>query len=208
MDKLSASKAQYNNCFVLGGKSKNQDGKPVKVPMCIDKHGYVEKLWGGKAGPLCGLYALTYEQARRTLNAYLKGGKRVKGDESLRVSLHLDNAMYGDLHIFVIDFDSFLDELDLLPRMNDAQKEVFEHLKDISPDCTRGAWFSVGLDIWHVFGDDLGGDVFRYWSEPGESFNPQGCAVTWGNIMERGPDSHLNNRQWDAILHENIPSAF
>lgn len=79
MDKLSASKTQYNNCFVLGGKSKNEDGKLVKVPMFIDKHGYVEKLWGGKAGPLRGLYALTYEQARRTLNTYLEGGKRVKG---------------------------------------------------------------------------------------------------------------------------------
>ena len=340
MADLVASKAQYNNCFVLGGKSKNENGKPVKVPMFIDKHGYVEKLWGGKTGPLRGLYALTYEQARRTLNAYVKGGKRVKGDESLRVSLYLDNAMYGNLHIFVIDFDNFdeqsdffqsaknladkvtrsqgggfhmfygidknaatqlfdsinllasnnadsyisytgaetldkankvdlfcdarrfiyeweewdnaagltdktqglyelirdnfalkrpmdvgqhktrhraasgaalreeLDELDLLPRMNDAQKEIFEHLKGISSDCTRGEWFSIGLDIWQVFGDDLGGDVFRYWSEPGESFNPQGCAVTWGNIMERGPDSHLNNRQWDAILHENMTSAF
>ena len=340
MVELSAKNAQYNNCFVLGGKSKNEDGKPVKVPMFIDKHGYVEKLWGGKAGPLCGFYALTYEQARRTLNAYLSGNKRVRGDESLRVSLYLDNAMYGNLHVFVIDFDSFdeqsgffirakeladkvtrsqgggyhmfygidkntatplfdsinllasgnaksyvsstgnvtldgtnkvdlfcdarhfiyeweewdnaagltdrtqglyelikdnfalkrpmdagqhrtrhraasgaalwdgLDELDLLPRMNGAQKEVFEQLKDISPDCTRGEWFSIGLDIWHVFGDDLGGDVFRYWSEPGQSFNPQGCAVTWENIMERGPDTHLNNRQWDAILHENVPSAF
>lgn len=340
MDELSANKAQYNNCFVLGGKSKSEDGKPVKVPMFIDKGGEPAKLWGGKAGPLCGLYALTYEQARRTLNAYLNGNKRVKGDESLRVSLYLDNAMYGNLHVFVIDFDSFdeqsgffqsaknladkvtrsqgggyhmfygidknaatplfdsinllasgnaksyvsttgnitldgankvdlfcdarhfmyeweewdnaagltdrtqglyellrdnfalkrpmdvgqrkarhraasgaalrdeLDELDLLPRMSEAQKAVFENLKTISPDCTRGEWFSVGLNIWHVFGDDLGGDVFRYWSEPGESFNPQGCAVTWGNIMERGPDSHLNNRQWDAILHENIPSAF
>lgn len=340
MEELSAQNAQYNNCFVLGGKSKNEDGKPVKVPMFIDKHGYVEKLWGGKAGPLHGLYALTYEQARRTLNAYLKGRKRVRGDESLRVSLYLDNAMYGNLHVLVIDFDSFdensgfftrakeladkvtrsqgggyhmfygidkntatplfdsinllasgnaksfvsstgnitldgankvdffcdarhfiyewepwdnaagltdrtrglyelirdnfalkrpmdvgqhrtrhrtasgaalrdeLDELDLLPRMNAAQKEVFEHLKDISPDCTRGEWFSIGLDIWHVFGDDLGGDVFRYWSEPGESFNPQGCAVTWENIMERGPDTHLNSRQWDAILHENVKSAF
>ena len=340
MVELSAKNVQYNNCFVLGGKSKNEDGKPVKVPMFIDKHGYVEKLWGGKAGPLCGLYALTYEQARRTLNAYLNGGKRVRGDESLRVSLYLDNAMYGNLHIFVIDFDSFdensgfftrakeladkvtlsqgggyhmfygidkntatplfdsinllasgnaksfvsstgnitldgankvdlfcdarhfiyewepwdnaagltdrtqglyelirdnfalkrpmdvgqhrtrhraasgaalrdeLAELDLLPRMNDAQKEIFECLKDISPDCTPEKWFSIGLDIWHVFGDDLGGDVFIYWSEPGESFNPQGCAVTWENIMERGPDTHLNNRQWDAILHEHIPSAF
>ena len=270
----------------------------------------------------------------------MKGRKRVRGDESLRVSLYLDNAMYGNLHVFVIDFDSFyensgfftrakeladkvtrsqgggyhmfygidkntatplfdsinllasgnaksfvsstgnitldgankvdffcdarhfiyewepwdnaagltdrtqglyelirdnfalkrpmdvgqhrtrhraasgaalrdeLDELDLLPRMNAAQKEIFECLKDISPDCTPEKWFSIGLDIWHVFGDDLGGDVFTYWSEPGESFNPQGCAVTWGNVMECGPDRHLNNRQWDAILHENVKSAF
>ena len=340
MDELSVNKAQYNNCFVLGGKSKNEDGKPVKVPMFIDKGGEPARLWGGKAGPLCGLYALTYEQARRTLNAYLNGNKRVKGDESLRVSLYLDNAMYGNLHVFVIDFDSFdeqsgffqsaknladkvtrsqgggyhmfygidknaatplfdsinllasgnaksyvsstgnitldgankvdlfcdarhfmyeweewdnaagltdrtqglyellrdnfalkrpmdvgqhrtrhraaseavlrdeLDELDLLPRMSEAQKAVFENLKTISPDCTRGEWFSVGLNIWHVFGDDLGGDVFHYWSEPGQSFNPQGCAVTWENIMERGPETRLNSRQWDAILHENIPSAF
>lgn len=341
MDKLSASKAQYNNCFVLGGKSKNEVGKPVKVPMFIDKHGYVEKLWGGKAGPLRGLYALTYEQARRTLNTYLNGTKRVKGDESLRVSLYLDNAMYDDLHVFVIDFDSFdensgffqraksladkvtrsqgggyhmfygidkntatplfdsinllasshaqgyicntgavtldnankvdffcdvrhlmyeweewdnaagltdrtqglyelirdnftlkrpmdvgqrgtrrraadsrgavlgeWDEQDLLPRMNAAQKEVFADLKTISSDCTRGEWFSIGLNIWHVFGDDLGGDVFRFWSEPGHSFNPQGCSVTWDNICERGPETKLCNRQWEAILHEAVVSAF
>ena len=341
MDKLSASKAQYNNCFVLGGKSKNEVGKPVKVPMFIDKHGHVEKLWGGKAGPLRGLYALTYEQARRTLNTYLNGTKRVKGDESLRISLYLDNAMYGNLHIFVIDFDSFdeksdffqnakkladkvtrsqgggyhmfygidkatatplfdsigllasnnadsyiwhtgavtldgtnkvdlfcdarsfiyeweewdnstgltdrtqslfellrdnfvlkrpmggsqhgtrrkaadgrvvvldeKDELELLPRMNDAQREIFDDLKTISSDCTRGEWFSIGLNIWHVFGDDLGGDVFRFWSEPGHSFNPQGCSVTWDNICERGPETKLCNRQWEAILHEAVVSAF
>ena len=340
MNEVSANKAQYNNCFVLGGKSKNKDGKPVKVPMFIDKSGEPAKLRGGKAGPLCGLYALTYEQARRTLNAYLNGGKRVKGDESLRVSLYLDNAMCGNLHVFVIDFDSFdeqsgffqsakkladkvtrsqgggfhmyygidkdvatplfdsinllasgnassyichtgavtldgankvdlfcdarhfiyeweewdnaagltdrtqglyellrdnfalkrpmdvgqhrtrhraasgvalrdeLDELDLLPHMSEAQKAIFENLKTISPDCTRSEWFSVGLNIWHVFGDDLGGDVFRFWSEPGQSFNPQGCAVTWDNICDRGPEAKLCNRQWDAILHENLPSAF
>lgn len=126
MADLVASKAQYNNCFVLGGKSKNEDGKPIKVPMFIDKHGYVEKLWGGKAGPLCGLYALTYEQARRTLNTYLKGGKRVKGDESLRVSLYLDNAMYGNLHIFVIDFDNF-----------DEQSDFFQSAKNLADKVTR-----------------------------------------------------------------------
>ena len=101
-----------------------------------------------------------------------------------------------------------MDELDLLPRMSDVQKEVFADLKTISSDCTRGEWFSIGLNIWHVFGDNLGGDVFRFWSEPGHSFNPQGCSVTWDNICDRGPETKLCNRRWDAILHENVPSAF
>ena len=92
--------------------------------------------------------------------------------------------------------------------MSDVQKEVFADLKTISSDCTRGEWFSIGLNIWHVFGDNLGGDVFRFWSEPGHSFNPQGCSVTWDNICERGPETKLCNRQWEAILHENTPSAF
>ena len=286
-------------------------------------------------------YALSYERATQILERYLNGNKRVRGDESLRVSLYLDNAMCGNLHIFVIDFDRFdenssffqsaknladkvtrsqgggyhmfygidknaaaplfdsinllaskaatsfvcstgnttldgankvdffcdarhfiyeweewdntagltdktqslyelirdnfsmkrpmdvgghgtrsragsnravlldeMDELDLLPRMSDVQKEVFADLKTISSDCTRGEWFSIGLNIWHVFGDNLGGDVFRFWSEPGHSFNPQGCSVTWDNICERGPETKLCNRQWEAILHENTPSAF
>jgi hypothetical protein len=100
------------------------------------------------------------------------------------------------------------DELELLPRINGAQKEIFDDLKTISSDCTRGEWFSIGLNIWHVFGDDLGGGVFRLWSEPGQSFNPQGCSVTWDNICDRGPETKLCNRRWDAILHENTSSAF
>lgn len=100
------------------------------------------------------------------------------------------------------------DENALLEHMNSAQREIFDDLKTISPDCTRQEWFCIGLNIWHVYGDDLGGDVFRFWSEPGHSYVPQGCAVTWENIIDRGPDTHLNNRRWDAILHENVPSAF
>ena len=341
MTNLIASNTQYNNCFTLGAKSKNENGAPVKVPVFIDRDGCPMKLWGGKEGSLSRSYELSYKQACRTLNTYLNG-KRANGDNgSLRVSLYLDNAMCGNLHIFVIDFDRFdensgffqsaksladkvtrsqgggwhmyygidkdvatplfdsinllasgnassyichtgavtldgankvelfcdarhfiyeweewdntvgltdrtqslfellqdnftfkrpmeagqhgtrrraadsgavvldeKDELELLPRMNDAQREIFDDLKTISSDCTRGEWFSIGLNIWHVFGDDLGGGVFRLWSEPGQSFNPQGCSVTWENIMERGLDTHLNNRRWDAILHENLPSAF
>ena len=71
----------------------------------------------------------------------------------------------------------------LLDHMNNAQREIFDDLKTLSPDCTREEWFSIGLNIWYVFGDDLGGDVFRFWSEPGHSYVPQGCAVTWENII-------------------------
>ena len=329
----------YNNCFTLGGKSKNENGGTIKVPMFIDSNGYPAKLWGGKGGVLSRYYALSYDRAKRILERYLSGNKRVRGDESLRISLYLDNAMYGDLHIFVIDFDRFdensgffqsaknladkvtrsqgggyhmfyginreaaeplfdginllaskaaksfvcstgnvtLDgtnkvdvfcdarhfiyewaewdnsagltdktqqlymlikdnfsltrpiesynteykavshapvlfqpkgENALLEHMNGAQREIFDDLKTFSPDCPRNEWFSIGLDIWHVFGDDLGGDVFRLWSEPGHSYVPQGCAVTWENIIARGPETHLNNRAWDAILHENVKSAF
>ena len=334
--------ASYNNCFILGSKIWNPEKKRlIKVPMYIDPKGWVKKLYGGKDGELRKFYELSYEEAAQAFSDYFAGRKRNGGAKNLRVSLYLDNAMYGNLHVFVIDFDKFdenstffigakgladkvtrsqgggyhmfygidkkaatplfdsinllasnhaqgyicntgavtldnankvdffcdvrhlmyeweewdnaagltdrtqglyellrdnfslkrpmdagqhgtrrraadsrgavlgeWDEQDLLPRMNAAQKEVFADLKTISSDCTRGEWFSIGLNIWHVFGDDLGGDVFHYWSEPGQSFNPQGCAVTWENIMERGPETRLNSRQWDAILHENIPSAF
>lgn len=118
-------KTQYNNCFVLGGKSKN-NGKPIKVPMFIDKDGYPAKLWGGKNGTLRRFYEMSYEQASRTLNAYLNGSKRVKGDESLRVSLYLDNAMYGNLHIFVIDFDRF-----------DENSGFFQSAKNLADKVTR-----------------------------------------------------------------------
>ena len=332
----------YNNCFTLGAKSKRDNGAIIKVPAFIDSDGYPAKLWGGKGGALSRYYALSYDRAKNILERYLNGSKRVRGDESLRVSLYLDNAMFGDLHIFVIDFDRFdensgffqsaknlankvtrsqgggwhmyyginketaaplfdsinllasraaksfvrstgnttldgankvdffcdalhfiyewepwdntigltdktqqlytlikdnfsltrpletgwhsreyktaashapvvfqpKDENALLEHMNSAQREIFDDLKTISPDCTRQEWFCIGLNIWHVYGDDLGGDVFRFWSEPGHSYVPQGCAVTWENIIDRGPDTHLNNRRWDAILHENVPSAF
>lgn len=126
MTNLIASNTQYNNCFTLGGKSRNKDGKPVKVPMFIDKYGYPAKLRGGKGGTLHRFYEMSYGQASRTLNAYLNGSKRVKGDESLRVSLYLDNAMCGNLHIFVIDFDRF-----------DENSGFFRSAKSLADKVTR-----------------------------------------------------------------------
>ncbi|WP_304433062.1 PriCT-2 domain-containing protein [Acutalibacter muris] len=334
MSELSANKAQYNNCFVLGSKMWNTEKKRlIKVPMYIDSKGWPKKLYGGKDGELRKFYELSYEEADQALKGYWAGRKRASGGANLRVSLYLDNAMYGNLHVFLIDFDKFdekseffikakgladkvtrsqgggyhmfygidknvatqlfvnlnlltsdyaksyisstgnvtldeankvdffcdayhlmyewepwdntvgltdktqslyelisgsfsikrsrntgqggsrraasnkivlldeKDELELLPRMSDRQQKVFDNLKMISSDCPREEWFRIGIDIWHVFGDNLGGDVFRYWSEPGESFNPQGCAVTWGNIMECGPDTNLWNDTWREMFN-------
>ena len=311
----------YNNCFVLGCKSKNDEGKPVKVPAYIDRNGTPQRLYGGKDGPLRSLYEMTYEQAQQILDGYMSGGKRTRGDDTLRVSLFLENAMFGDLHVFVLDFDEYdeesvffqrakgiadkvtrsqsggyhmfygvhretatplFDSINLLAsgsaksyvsktgavtrdgknkvdlfcdahhfmyewepwdnavgltdrtqdlflllrdnfswekplaeskavrttrsngawtplpecsaeeltaQMTDCQRVVFDDLKGYSSDCDRERWFSLGLDIYHAFGAELGGGVFLWWSKPGRSFNPQGCARTWEAICQRGPNT-------------------
>ena len=63
------------------------------------------KLFGGKNGNLYKKYELSYEDANRAMQTYLHSKNRGRGAESLRVSLYLDNAKCGDLHLFVIDFD-------------------------------------------------------------------------------------------------------
>ena len=116
----------YNNCFTLGAKSKRDNGAIIKVPAFIDSDGYPAKLWGGKDGTLGRYYALSYKRATQILERYLNGNKRVRGDESLRVSLYLNNAMCGNLHIFVIDFDRF-----------DEQSNFFQNAKKLADKVTR-----------------------------------------------------------------------
>lgn len=116
----------YNNCFVLGGKSKTENGKLIKVPMYIDQNGEPRKLYGGKNSDLQHFYELSFEQANQTLHDYLNGTKRTKGDESLRVSIYLDNAMYGGLHLFVIDFDEY-----------DEQSAFFKAAHQLADKVTR-----------------------------------------------------------------------
>ena len=64
-----------------------------------------------------------------------------------------------------------LPEEELLQQMSAEQREVFADLeKTKSPHWKQKRWLSVGIDIFHVFGADLGGKVFLYWSKPGETF--------------------------------------
>ena len=51
-----------------------------------------------------------------------------------------------------------------------------------------------------MFGADLGGKVFLYWSKPGKTFQPQSCASTWDYICEIAPDSELWDSHWADIM--------
>lgn len=326
----------YNNCFVLGCKSKNKYGKLIKKPLYLNKNLFPDTLSGGKDGKLRHYYELTYEQAQQGVENYKakKGNVLNENEKTLRVSLYLDNAMFGNLHIFVIDFDKvdgkvdtespffkaameladkvtrsqgggyhmfyginkevatplfdsinllaskiaksyishtgaitldnrnkvdfFCDahhfiyeweewdntigltdktqelyelikenfelkrpmdfdeweaatdgwiELEGLPeyalhhQMTEKQQAVFDDLKEnYSSDCTKQEWYRIGLDIYHVFGDELGGSVFLWWSKPGHSYNPSGCARTWSSICRKGPLTRMLNSDWDFAI--------
>ena len=327
----------YNNCFTLGAKCKTDDERIIKVPCYIDaKHG-VWKLCDGKDGKMKYYYEMPYEEAAKTLSDYMNGDVRRNGDESLRVSLYLDNAKFGKLYVFVIDFDEWdenseffkgakeiadkvtrsqgggyhmffgidkekatplFDSINLLAsklaksfvnktgeysldgknkvdmfcdarhfiyewevwdneagltdrtealyellkanfemkrpmdfdewedadcgttflegasepwlksEMDKGQEAVFEDLKTMSSDCPRNKWFRIGVDIYHVFDEELGGKVFLWWSKPGHSYNPESCARTWGNICKTAYKTRLYNSEWDMLIWNNTPSAF
>jgi len=63
------------------------------------------RLSGGISGKQRKHYSLSYEDAQDKVNKYLSDELKYNGNSLLRVSLYLNNAMFGDLHIFVIDFD-------------------------------------------------------------------------------------------------------
>ena len=94
-------------------------------------------------------------------------------------------------------------EESLRQEMTEKQQKVFDDLKTQSSDCSREQWFSIGIDIFHVFGAELGGKVFRWWSAPGHSFQPKGCARTWENICSRGPKTELKNSIWMELVAES-----
>ena len=94
----------------------------------------------------------------------------------------------------------------LLDEMTTEQQLVFADLKNLSCECSAAEWFSIGINIWHVFGDELGGSVFQWWSKPGHSYNGPGCATTWEHIGNRGimGATRLNNSRWRSILGLDI----
>lgn len=111
----------------------------------------------------------------------------------------------GDADNGFICIEEMSEEM-LLDEMTTEQRLVFADLKNISCECSPKEWFSVGINIWHVFGDELGGSVFQWWSKPGHSYSGPGCATTWGNIDNRcmGGATRLNNSLWRSILGLDI----
>lgn len=111
----------------------------------------------------------------------------------------------GDADNGFICIEEMSEEM-LLDEMTTEQRLVFSDLKNISCECSAAEWFSTGINIWHVFGDELGGSVFQWWSKPGHSYNGPGCATTWGNIDNRcmGGATWLNNSRWRSILGLDI----
>ena len=322
----TGDKPTYNNCFTLGSK---------KIPVYIDHYDdTIQDLYGSKSGDKRKYYELSYEEARTEYYRFWSSENWEKSSKDLRIGLWLDNAMFGNLHIFVIDFDDFdeeshffkeahrladkvtrsksggyhmfygvdrkkaeplfdsinlltsenaagfvckyaapsldkankvdmfcdvghfiyewepwdntigltdktqelyqlinenfdlprpmsggkgkrasgkggksyamleeLSEGELLQQMSVEQREVFADLERTkSPHWKQKAWISVGIDIFHVFGADLGGKVFLFWSKPGKTFQPQSCANTWDYICEIGPDKELYDNHWVDII--------
>ena len=92
----------YNNCFTLGSK---------KIPVFIDHDiDDIQNLYGSKSGSKRKYYELSYEEAVIEYY-YFRGSENwERHGKDLRIGLWLDNAMFDNLHIFVIDFDDFDEE--------------------------------------------------------------------------------------------------
>ena len=122
----TGDKPTYNNCFVLGQKRKI-NGKLIKVPVYIDTyHEEIKVLFGGKDGIQRKHYELSYQQAKENFYYYWGCERRTEGDEDLRISLYLDNAKYGNLHIFVLDFDDY-----------DEESQFFKEAQQLADKVTR-----------------------------------------------------------------------
>ena len=103
----------YNNCFTLGSK---------KIPVFIDHDiDDIQNLYGSKSGSKRKYYELSYEEAVIEYY-YFRGSENwERHGKDLRIGLWLDNAMFDNLHIFVIDFDDSIIEDKGAERQQDRQ---------------------------------------------------------------------------------------
>lgn len=141
----------FNNCFTPGARMKQRDGGFIKVPVSASPLG-IQRLTGGVDGDLGDLYRMSYTWALQRFYEYQVKWRKSGGDDSLRVSLYLDGAMCGDLHIFVIDFDKFDTEspffqaaLALADRVTRSQSGGYHMFYGISKGLATPLFDSINL---------------------------------------------------------------
>lgn len=121
---------RYNNCFTLGEKCWH-NGRLIKVPVFIDHYDdTIQNLYGSKNGDKRKYYELSYEEARREYYRFWSSENWEKSSKVLRISLWLDNAMFGNLHIFVIDFDK-------IDGTVETESVFFKEAKELADKVTR-----------------------------------------------------------------------
>ena len=87
-------------------------------------------MYGSKNGDKRKYYELSYEEARTEYYRFRSSENWEKSSKVLRISLWLDNAMFGNLHIFVIDFDK-------IDGTVETESVFFKEAKELADKVTR-----------------------------------------------------------------------
>lgn len=192
-DSINLLTADGTQSFICKTGNITTDGKNKVDMFCDARHFIYEwEPWDNTVGltdKTQALYELIKEnfELKRPMSGGKIGHVSVKGVKGVKGVK--DYAMLEDHS-----------ESELVSQMSMEQQVVFADLQEISCECSAPRWFSIGLDIYHAFGAELGGQVFFFWSKPGHSFQPQGCSLTWANICDRGPETELYNSRWAEIM--------
>lgn len=132
---------RYNNCFTLGAKCWEK-GKLIKIPVYIDHwDDTIQWLFGSKKGNKRKDYELSYEEARTEYSRFWSSENWETSGKDLRVSLWLDNAMFGNLHIFVIDFDK-------IDGTVETESAFFKAAKELADKVTRSQGGRLSHVLW------------------------------------------------------------
>lgn len=160
---------RYNNCFTLGEKCWH-NGRLIKVPVFIDHYDdTIQNLYGSKNGDKRKYYELSYEEAQTEYYRFRSSENWEKSSKVLRISLWLDNAMFGNLHIFVIDFDEF-----------DVESHFFKEAHRLADKVTRsqGGGYHMFYGIDKKKAEQLFDSINLLASENAASFVCKTGAVT------------------------------
>lgn len=88
--------------------------------------------------------------------------------------------------------------------MDEKQKSVFlDLMANKSPNCSRTQWYKTGINIYCVFGDELGGEVFYYWSKDYTEFDYSVMRTEWDAIVSK-ENAELREEKWIDILNGDI----